>query len=118
MKRSPKDSVKHFFAAQYLNHGIKYIKYLFGSKVTRLFRDSATIPDALDAIAIALIVCPTAHDFCKIFDMDEAETKHFIAVMQQIHDGHVNELPRYISESVNEGLNILLLKLVRTGFLS
>jgi hypothetical protein len=49
--------------------------------------------------------------------MDDAETNRFINLMRQIHDGNLQDLPRFISESVTEGLNILLLKLVRTGFL-
>ena len=118
MRRSPKDSIKHFFSVQYLNHGMKYIKYLFGSKIARLFRDPASIPESIDVIAVALIVSPTANDFCKIFGMKKNETETFINIIKQIHDGQLAELPRFIHESYNEGLNILLTKLVRTGFLN
>ena len=55
MRRLPKDSVRRFLIAQYSNYGAKYIEYLFGAKVSRLFQSSKNTIDVIDAISTALI---------------------------------------------------------------
>ena len=55
MNRSPKDSVKKFLTNQYEIHGLKYINYLFGKKISRLFKIQKNNFDVIDAISTALI---------------------------------------------------------------
>ena len=49
--------------------------------------------------------------------MSENEKRRFVHVIESINDGKLIGLPKYIIDSNTEGLNILIQKLVRTGFL-
>ena len=111
----PKDSVKRFLAAQYAQHGIKYINYLFGSKIARLFKDNDI--NIIDAISTALIVSPTVDQFANVFGMNKMEKQRFTEVLKSLNTGQLDGLPIYIVDSSSEGLALLTEKLINTGFI-
>jgi hypothetical protein len=49
--------------------------------------------------------------------MNDNEKNRLIKTIQQVYEGRLDDLPKYIVDSTSEGLNILFSKLVETNFL-
>jgi hypothetical protein len=56
--------------------------------------------------------------FSDIFKMSEVEKENFIYLIEKINKDGADGLPKYVSESANDGLFLLVKNLVSTGFLN
>ena len=64
-----------------------------------------------------LIAIPNINEFAEFFEQDEKDKKKLAKIMKEIYDGKPG-LPKFIVDSLSEGLNQLVDKLIKTGFLN
>ncbi len=137
MRRLPKDALRYFLSTQYSYYGVKYIKYMFGQRIASLFTDPVHSADSIELISFALSgfsflffhielifkiiffqVVPTVKIFSDIFKMSEVEKENFIDLIEKINKYGTDGFPKYVSDSANDGLFLLVKNLVSTGFLN
>jgi hypothetical protein len=116
LRRPPKDTIKRFILSQYKNYGLKYIEFLFGTRQAILFTHGPML-DSIDNLASALLVSPTIHEFSKNLEMSPTDEKRLRDVFECIQNGDYDDLPKFIQDSLNEGLATLIEQLIRTRFL-
>lgn len=89
---------------------------MFGSKQAMLF-SREPILDSIENLATAVLVSPTLHEFAKRLEMSDTDEKRLRDVFECIQNGDYNDLPKFIQDSLNEGLATLIEQLIRTRFL-
>lgn len=104
-----------FLAVEYNNHGAPFIVYLFGNNAAALFR--MTPPEeAFAQIAKNLAIDKTLKDFAISMEMSDAEQQRLQLTLEKISYGELNNLPKFITNSIGEGLGSLTDNLKKTHF--
>ena len=49
--------------------------------------------------------------------MNKEEKQRLMNVLESVYTGNFKELPKYIVDSIYDGLNVLAEKLIKTGFI-
>ena len=114
-KRPAKENIEKFLQAEYALHGLKLFEFLFGQRISKSIEENSSF--WFDTLASAFSVAKTIRNFAEKTHMSPAELAHFKNIVEMIHDGHLEEIPFYAQEAVNQGLASLVEKLYESGFM-
>ncbi|CAF1655731.1 unnamed protein product [Rotaria magnacalcarata] len=115
IKRPAKENIEIFFRVEYILHGLRLFKFLFGKNFSKTI--AKNMPYWLEALASAFSVSKNILIFGTKLRMSSEDLAHFRRIIQKIHEGLLEEIPLFAQEAVYQGLGSFIEKLNESGFM-
>jgi len=135
-KRPAKENIEKFLQAEYALHGSKLFAFIFGSKLAKAIEENTAfwfdslasafsgkcsqLKSILRCFFLYIIICLVSKNligFGEKLRLTPDDIAHFRKVIEIVHNGQLEEIPKFAQEAVNQGLASLIEKLYESGFM-